>query len=269
MTWIHPDWVEHQRQRFMRPDAQRYWRPDAERLMPRETLKALGWRDPNETAQARGPSANEDSAEDQDYRIALARLRLDWELLKLAIKAQKDGFNAAQPRDDWGRWTDGFRIVAAGMPRIPQRRPPDSTDRTAIYRKIATWAAENGPAILEGIAKTSWLYPALPTIWSYLDAPKSLEELQDDLSPKPGYDVHHIVERSSATEDGYPSKRIDGVDNLVRIPRMKHWEINAWYQTRNPNFDDATPRDYLRGKDWDERRRIGLKALKTFKVLMQ
>lgn len=267
MTWVHPDWVEHQRQRFMRPDTQRYWRPDAERLMPRETLKALGWRDPNEAAQPRGPSADGEFAEDLDYRLALARLRLDWELFKLSIKAQKAGFDEAQPRDDRGRWTEDFRIVAAGMPRIPQRRPPDSTDRTAIYRQIAAWTVENGSAILEGIAKTSWLYPALPTIWSYLDAPKSLEELQNDLSPKPGYDVHHIVERSSAKEDGYPSKRIDGADNLVRVPRMKHWEINGWYQTPVRELGNLSPREYLVGKDWDERRQMGLKALRQFRVL--
>jgi hypothetical protein len=45
MTYVHPAWVEHQRQRFVRPDAQRYWRRDADRLVPKEALKALGWRE--------------------------------------------------------------------------------------------------------------------------------------------------------------------------------------------------------------------------------
>ena len=159
-------------------------------------------------------------AELLDYRLALARLRLDWELLKFELRGQKAGFDPNQPRDDRGRWNDtfgSFRIVAAGVPRIPQKRPPDSRDRTATYKKVAEWVAENGPRILDGIAKTSWVYPALPIIRSYLDAPKTLGELQDDLSPKAGYDRHHIVEQTSAEEAGYPRKRIDDQDNLVRI----------------------------------------------------
>jgi hypothetical protein len=79
--------------------------------------------------------------------------------------------------------------------------------------------------------------------------------------------VHHIVERASAEQDGFPVRRINDRDNLVRIPRMKHWEINAWYQTRHEAFGFITPRDYLRGRDWDERRRVGLDAPAKFGVL--
>jgi hypothetical protein len=56
-------------------------------------------------------------------------------------------------------------------------------------------------------------------------------------------------------------------DNLVRIPTLKHWQINAWYQRKNPDFGYVSPRDYLRRKDWDERRRIGLYVLIKFGVL--
>ena len=38
----------------------------------------------------------------------------------------------------------------------------------------------------------------------------------------------------------------------MRIPTMKHWEINAWYQTRNPDYGDVSPREYLHYLDWDE-----------------
>jgi hypothetical protein len=48
---------------------------------------------------------------------------------------------------------------------------------------------------------------------------------------------------------------------------MKHWQINAWYQIRDERFQGLSPRDYLRGKDWDERRRVGLEALTRFGVL--
>jgi hypothetical protein len=222
MSWVHPAWLEFQRQRFTRHDAHRFIRPDAERYMRPDTE--------HKHATERSDVSNIEEVHEvelAEQRLELARLRLDWELLKFAIKAHKAGFDPAQPRDGRGRWTDGFSIVAAGVPRIPQGRPPDSRDRTATCKKIADWIAENGPSVLDGIARTSWLYPAFPTIWSYLDAPKSLGELQENLRPKTGYDVRHIVERTAAESAGYPKSRIDADDNLVRIPRMKHWEING------------------------------------------
>jgi hypothetical protein len=66
---------------------------------------------------------------------------------------------------------------------------------------------------------------------------------------------------------GFPKERVDSGDNLVRIPTYRHWLINAWYQTPNPSFDWLSPREYLRGKSWEERRRIGLDALIALKVL--
>jgi hypothetical protein len=81
------------------------------------------------------------------------------------------------------------------------------------------------------------------------------------------YDIHHIVEQSSARADGFPASKIDAPENLVRIPRTKHWDINAYYQQSNADFGDASPRDYLRLKDWDERERLGLDALRRFGVL--
>ncbi|SEO73342.1 hypothetical protein SAMN05444123_104255 [Rhodopseudomonas pseudopalustris] len=37
--------------------------------------------------------------------------------------------------------------------------------------------------------------------------------------------------------------------------------------TPNVDFDGLTPRQYLKGKSWDERRRLGMDALIKFKVL--
>ena len=42
---------------------------------------------------------------------------------------------------------------------------------------------------------------------------------------------------------------------------MKHWDINAWYQTKNEEFGGLSPREYLRGKNWEERRDVGLIAM--------
>lgn len=113
-----------------------------------------------------------------------------------------------------------------------------------------------------------WLSQFLPWIYSYLDTPKTLDELQQAaLNPQPGYNIHHIVEQTPAAQDGFPASLIDGPDNLVLIPTLKHWQISAWYSTANASFDWLSPRDYLRGKDWDERVRVGKMALVLYGVL--
>lgn len=95
-----------------------------------------------------------------------------------------------------------------------------------------------------------------------------MEDLQEAAqSPKAGYDIHHVVEQGPAAEDGYSKEMIEAPENKVRIPTHKHWVINAWYQTRNYDYSGLAPRDYLRSQGWDERRRVGLDALKLFGVL--
>jgi hypothetical protein len=123
---------------------------------------------------------------------------------------------------------------------------------------------------LESAAETAaWLYDKYPSIKAYLDAPKSLEELQNNVGkPEKGYDVHHIVEQTAADREGHSQAEIDGPDNLVRIPRLKHWEITGWYMRgHNDDYGGLSPREYLRGKDLQERRRVGLDALIGFGVL--
>jgi hypothetical protein len=114
-----------------------------------------------------------------------------------------------------------------------------------------------------------WLNEKYWEIRSFQDAPKSLGELHDGIfqADKRGYDVHHIVEQTQARNDNYPDSVINRADNLVLIPRYKHWEINSWFQTSNKNPGGLTPRQYLQNKSWEERRYIGLKALRDVGVL--
>jgi hypothetical protein len=108
----------------------------------------------------------------------------------------------------------------------------------------------------------------LPYIRAYLSPPKTLNELQQDaLSPQIGYDIHHIVEQTPARKEGFSDDVIDGPDNLVRISTLKHWQINGWYGRRSDEFGGLSPRDYLRGKSWEERRRVGIDALTRYGVL--
>lgn len=96
----------------------------------------------------------------------------------------------------------------------------------------------------------------------------SLQKLQDEVGNKrPGYDDHHIVEQTWAEYFGFSRSEVDDPSNLVSIPRLKHWQITGWYGTRNENYGSLSPREYLKNKDWDERRRVGLDALRQFGVL--
>ena len=60
---------------------------------------------------------------------------------------------------------------------------------------------------------------------------------------------------------------IDSPDNLVLIPRLKHWQITGWFMRKNKDYGGLPPREHLRGKAWTERRRIGLDAMILYGVL--
>ena len=212
-------------------------------------------------------------------RAELGRLRHQLALARLQLLQRRHlrKYNPDQPRvpagnPDGGQWAGSGGFYSAGFsrggPNIPRQRPPASRDRNKTIKAVAKWLLETGTAVAEVISKYSWLAEGAPYISAYLDTPKSLTELHDLVqSPARGYDVHHIVEQTAAERDGYSRTLIDRDDNLVRISTLRHWEINAWYQTRNERYDGMSPREYLRGKDWDERRRVGLEALTRVGVL--
>lgn len=223
------------------------------------------------------------------HAIAIGLTRLKWlrdaERLTLAMlrhdRALKAGFNPEQPRDELGRWTDANGSVAtsrqtpvasqgptSGVPAIPKEKPATSRERVAAYKLAARVLARLAGPVGLAFEGASSLYNHRPIIETYNDPPKSFEKLKQNVSLRRlGYDTHHIVEKSQAEADGYSKERINGADNLVRISRMKHWEINAWYQTNNPDYGGMSPRDYLKDKDWQTRRAVGLDALKKFGVL--
>lgn len=203
-------------------------------------------------------------------RLELAMRRHDWAL--------KYGYNPDQPRDEYGKWTDtgagqgsirlAGDIPTGDSPEIPKERPPTSQERTASLKAAARWLDRFGGPIGKLIEGFAWLRDHSPLIEAYRDAPKSLEELQQGVSTLGlGYDIHHIAEQTQAEKDGFSRELIDAPENLVRIPRMKHWDINAWYQTENPDFGGETPREYLSGRSWDIRKAVGLEALRIHGVL--
>jgi hypothetical protein len=150
-------------------------------------------------------------------------------------------------------------------PIIPRERPPTAQERNGAARELARWLLKNQGQVAEG---AHWLFEYQDAIQAHLDPPRTLEELQDAVSnPKKGYDIHHIVEKMSAEADGFPKSVIHGPENLVRIPKFKHWEITGWHMTKSKNYGGLPPREYLRGKDWATRMQIGIDALILHGVL--
>lgn len=82
--------------------------------------------------------------------------------------------------------------------------------------------------------------------------------------PARGYDIHHVVEKTPARNEGFPQELIEG---LVRVPTLKHWQITGWYSRINEDYGYQAPRDYLRNKSWEERVKVGRRALIQHGVL--
>ena len=161
-------------------------------------------------------------------------------------------------------------------PKIPTEEPASEKARNDARKEIGWWllqaAAVGGDivapefaavhAAVQGIA---WL---APYVNSYLDPPKTLEELQNAVdSPRVGYNIHHIVEQTAAEKDGYPRSQIDDSSNLALIPTLKHWELTAWSMIPNKKYGGLTPREYSRGKDWETRLQVGRDGLVAVGVL--
>jgi hypothetical protein len=162
-------------------------------------------------------------------------------------------------------------------PKIPDELPSSKSVRAQLLKAGVKWLVRAGlvaadlgaPEVMIpvqlGIELGSWAYPY---IRAYFNNPKTLQELHDDANhPETGYDIHHIVEQAPAKKDGNTRDEIDAPDNVVRIPTLKHWELNSWYETRNENYGGQTPRQYLKDKDWATRREVGLDGLRKVGVL--
>jgi hypothetical protein len=162
-------------------------------------------------------------------------------------------------------------------PSVPGQEPETRQALNDFAKQAAWWAAKAlarelaNPAVgtlLDAIDLVYWGYKAAPYVRAYLDPSKPLDELKQAVSNSAaGYDIHHVVEKKAAKDAKYPDQMIDGPDNLVRIPTLKHWQITGWYMRSNSKFQNLSSREYLRDKGWGERTRVGREALIEFKVL--
>jgi hypothetical protein len=163
-------------------------------------------------------------------------------------------------------------VPSGDTPEIPQERPSTSSQRTGYLRAAVNWLARNsglaGELYIGAMNNVEWLKDYHDLVQAARDEPKTFEELQQGVGQlKPGYDDHHIVEKTSAERSGFTQSQIDDPENVVKIPRVTHFQITGWYMTGNANLGGLSPRQYLNDKSWEERRQIGLDALVRFKVL--
>lgn len=81
----------------------------------------------------------------------------------------------------------------------------------------------------------------------------------------PDRDWHHIVEKDA----DFPEWLKHNTVNMVQIPRAKHWEISQFYSTPNGDWPylGLSPREWLRGKSWEEHFEHGIDILKRFRAL--
>jgi hypothetical protein len=192
------------------------------------------------------------AATDDDERL-LGAIRTATMLLRIARLhdlVRKAGFRPDQPRvpsgqPDGGQWTDGDvgpQTVLTSYdpdspPQLPETPPPSTRQRNIWAVRVARYllSISSGAQMMR---MRLWIWDhARARIVAYIDEPKSLDQLQRDAShPKPGYDIHHIVEQTPARRDGFPDSQIESWRNRVRIPTYKHWEINSWYETSDERF---------------------------------
>lgn len=162
-------------------------------------------------------------------------------------------------------------------PRIPTKRPDTREERMRFAREVVAWVKVVGrytPIVsiyfeaLDQAQHIAWLTQAAK---SANDPPETLEVLQQRaaLPTQAGYHTHHVVEQHDDNVALFGDAKLQHSENKVRIPILRHIDITSWYNTQNPEFGGLSPRDYLRGKEWDEQRRVGIRVLQRAGVLVE
>lgn len=82
-----------------------------------------------------------------------------------------------------------------------------------------------------------------------------------------GQDWHHIVEQGR-NAGAITISLLQSTKNIVRIPRLLHEELNSFYATKQQIGNESfVPREYLRGKSFEEQYEFGLYAMRRLGIL--
>lgn len=160
---------------------------------------------------------------------------------------------------------------------IPEKQPEYGGEYMKFIRQAVDWVKSAGrfgsyiEAYFEALKQIDQTNAIVNTIKSANDPPRSLEELQDrvSLEDRSGYHRHHIAEEKAARIVGFSEEIIQGRDNLVLVPILKHIDITGHYSRKVEQEDGSwlSPRDQLKHKDFETRRQYGLKVLRDYGVL--
>jgi hypothetical protein len=159
---------------------------------------------------------------------------------------------------------------------IPRERPDEEKAESVWGRKISDairQALEKGnikrvAEISQQLAEAPWLDRQVENIIADQDPPRELGELIERAryGTAPGYNRHHIVEKGDHNKD-LSQEDIQSPENIALVPTYRHWKITNYYQMPQEETDWIPPREYLRGKSFDEQYQFGLGVLRKFGVL--
>lgn len=101
-------------------------------------------------------------------------------------------------------------------PDFPEREPPTIRERNAWAVRVSKYLATTSQTFAASLF-ANWLIQHAPhRIRAYLTPAKTLQELQDMAFDRPaGFDIHHIVEQTSARNDGFSNEKIESWENRV------------------------------------------------------
>ena len=260
----HEAWLRHQQSQWLRPDATRWVRPDAARFLPpgadvAEAFPMLARKyNPN---QPRVPAGNSDGGQWADGGAGGSSLGL------FQITPRNNTVDGVQLAGKPPSTEEPPEIPPAA--RKPGERPIEFTRRVIKYLRGVGPMSPAADSVFEALRQAEGLRAETAAIRSANDPPRTLEELQAraQLPSEPGYEDHHIVGQFAQNRLQFGRARIDSPENTVRIPVVKHLDINGYYSRANEDYGGLPPRDYLRGKSWDEQMQEGLKILRDKGVL--
>ncbi|MSP49232.1 MAG: hypothetical protein EXQ95_07890 [Alphaproteobacteria bacterium] len=156
-----------------------------------------------------------------------------------------------------GYLTPGVSVIP---PSIQDPRTKGELDKWLI-RIVGRWFLRAAKTGAWGVFASILLQEGFPNVVSYFDPPRSLEELNptvrvedyasfDDFAEKnpagPGYEWHHIRERSLGSDQGWD---VDTTENIARVPVIHHHRITALYASKPWGPSGPTVREWLRTMD--------------------
>jgi hypothetical protein len=180
----------------------------------------------------------------------------------------------------------------AGGPRDPldplkPREPPSAEGQPGTRAQLAWRMIERlRPVVALARRSSRWAAVAsilleygFPKVVTYFDEPKSLAELRPKVRVEdydsfeefqrknpagPGYEWHHIRERSFGSVQGW---EVHSTENIVRVPVILHRRISATYSSKSESLGGLTVREWLKLQGPESQQQYGEDILRRVGVM--